>query len=292
MEMGVRLPAAFASILRMRDAALRSQDKSLVLASARQVLKFTDVAPTLREVFGSFRCAARQDILVTKDAYGPLGGDKEQETCETHKKANRQGVCRERKEGLSNASTYKVKGDGPTLKGFNRHTGVRNRRHMCDSEYHLVPNFPWQGAPKSDFASASPGRGKARKPSYSAILMETPVSVKKADLSESVEANSAHEQSFAATPGVGGSFLVSESDSRCVTSPGSSWIRAPRPIFCVFVGSSAATAFCSGEDTNGLQHSQPLRDSALEAVALGKCVAQRTVLWASREAGVTSLFSR
>ena len=71
MEMGAGFPEAFASIPRGQTAALSRREKSLVPVSTQNCLKFTDVSATRRRLFGSCGCAARQDILITEDAYGP-----------------------------------------------------------------------------------------------------------------------------------------------------------------------------------------------------------------------------
>ena len=84
----------------------------------------------------------------------------------------------------------------------------------------MEPKCPRSDVPKSEAGSASPEKGAACKPSYSAILKGAPVSVKKADQSEGEEAKSNHEQSFATNLDVGGLFLASESDSVAVLDTG------------------------------------------------------------------------
>ena len=79
MEMGAGFPEALVPILCIRNAARSHEEQSSVLASTRRSPKFTDVAATMRRLFGSCGGAARHDILITEDAYGPLGIDKEQE---------------------------------------------------------------------------------------------------------------------------------------------------------------------------------------------------------------------
>ena len=98
-EMGARFPVAFDSILLMQNAALSLQGKSRVLASTQKRLKFTDVAATARRLFGSCGGTARQDILITGDADGPLGSDKEQAARATYEKARTHGAGQERRDG-------------------------------------------------------------------------------------------------------------------------------------------------------------------------------------------------
>ena len=71
----------------MQNAALSRQEKSLVLNSTQQGLKFTDAVATARSLSRSCVGGARQGILVTEDAGGPLWGDKEQGACAANKKA-------------------------------------------------------------------------------------------------------------------------------------------------------------------------------------------------------------
>ena len=148
-------------------------------------------------------------------------------------------------------------------------TGFRNRRYKCGSENHLAPKCPWRDAPKSELGTATPGPGKARLPSYSAIPIETPVSVKKADQSEREGANGDQGQSFA-TALSGVSYFLSRSRIAWRL-----WIRALRPILHVSVGSIPATAFCIREDIGRLRHIRHLCASNLAAVALEKYVALR-----------------
>ena len=97
-----------------------------------------------------------------------------------------------------------MKEDGRTFNGFNRRTGVRNRCYRCDGEYHLAPKCPWRDVPRSELGSVAPEHGKARNPSYSAILTRARVSEKKADQFGSEETSSDCKQSLATTLDVGG----------------------------------------------------------------------------------------
>ena len=187
--------------------------KFLVLASTQKSPMRPDVAATMRRLFRYCGGAVCQDLMTTEDAAGPLGSDKGQEVRATYKKERKQGAGQKGKEGLSNAIKGDAKGGGQTSNAFNHRTGLRNRSHKCDSGYHLAPTCSWRDAPESEVGSATPERGRARKPSYSAISAETPVSVREADQFESQDANSAHERPFATTLDVGGLSLVAKSDS-------------------------------------------------------------------------------
>ena len=174
----------------------------------------------MRRLFGSCGGAARQDILITGDADGPLGSEKEQGARATYTKAQKQGVGQKRWASLPNVSKDMAKGDGQTLKGSNRRTGLRNKCYKCDSEYHLAPTCSWRDAPQRVLGSASPEQQKARKPCYSTISTGAPVPGKKADQYGAGEANSGHEQSFATAQDAGGLLPASESDSVVVLETG------------------------------------------------------------------------
>ena len=112
-----------------------------MLASAEKILTFMHVAATTRRLFGFCGGAVRQNISITEDAYVPLGSEKEREVRATTKKAKKRRVGPKPKVGLSYASKDKMKGEGQTLNGPNGRTVLRNRRHKCDSEYHLAHGF-------------------------------------------------------------------------------------------------------------------------------------------------------
>ena len=126
---------------------------------------FVEAAANMRRLFGSRGEGSRQDVLIAEEADGPLVREKEQEACAPNKQANEQ-----------TSGEDKVWGDGQTLNGFNRRTGFRDRWYRCDSEYRLAPKCPWRDTPREDRSPPFQERGKARKPSYSTISMETPVS--------------------------------------------------------------------------------------------------------------------
>ena len=100
---------------------------------------------------------------------GPRGAGRNKGCARRTEKETRGG-----KDGLSPARKGKVEGDDQTLGGLTRRTELRNRRYEYDSEYHLAPTGPWPDVPKSEWGSATPQQGKARRPSYAAISLETP----------------------------------------------------------------------------------------------------------------------
>ena len=61
---------------------------------------------------------------------------------------------------------------------------------LRNSEYQPAPKCPWRESPRGDPSPPPEERGKARRPPYSAISMETPVSAQKADHLDSDETKS------------------------------------------------------------------------------------------------------
>ena len=165
----------------MQNAGLSGQERSAALAAR---LKFVDVAANMRRLFGSCGGAERQDVLITEEADEPSEEDRDREARAKYRKSKKQGAGQKRGDGTPKVSGGKLKGGGRTSNGFNRRTGPRNRRYKCDSEYHLAPTCPWRDVLRSELSPAPQGRGKARKPSFSTISMETPVSTSGAGLSE------------------------------------------------------------------------------------------------------------
>lgn len=94
------------------------------------------------------------------------------------KRAKRQGAGQRMGDGTSPKSSDKVKGDGETLGGFNRRTGLRNRRYNCDTGYHLAPKCARRDVLRSEIGPAHPGNTRAHRPTYSAISMEAPVAAR------------------------------------------------------------------------------------------------------------------
>ena len=169
MGMGAGFPEQAVSILRMQTAGPSRQEKSPAPASGHESLRFVDVAANLRRLFGSCGDMDRQDVMVTEEADGSSGGDKEKAACATYRKAKKQGVGQRKRDGNSKVSEDKVIWDGQTLNRANRRTGLRNRYFKCDSEYRLSPKCPRRVVPRRELGSAARGPGMDRKPSYSAI---------------------------------------------------------------------------------------------------------------------------
>ena len=67
MVMGAGFPDAFASVLCMQNAALDTNEKTLVLSSLGNTLAFAQESAQMRRLFGPCGYASRQDILVAED---------------------------------------------------------------------------------------------------------------------------------------------------------------------------------------------------------------------------------
>ena len=68
MEMGAGFPGQFVSILRMDNAALSRREKSLVMASCHDSLRFEGASASTRELFGSRGGGRRQGALLVEEA--------------------------------------------------------------------------------------------------------------------------------------------------------------------------------------------------------------------------------
>ena len=79
MEMGAGFSEHSVPVFLLQDAGLSHQEKSLMLASGKEGLESVDMAANLQRFFGSCGRAVRQDVLVTEDADGSLGGERDQE---------------------------------------------------------------------------------------------------------------------------------------------------------------------------------------------------------------------
>ena len=122
----------FVSILWIQNAGPPRQEESLALASRRKSLKFG----TRRR-----RCEDYSDLAAERFAktswprrtrMGPLGGDGDQRArAENKKRKNKRGP--EKAGGRTKVSRGKVRGDGQTVKGFNRRTESKNWRYRRHS---------------------------------------------------------------------------------------------------------------------------------------------------------------
>ena len=134
MEMGAALPEQFASVLRMDNAALSREEKSLVRARWYTSMQFGDASANMRSLFGSRGSGRRQDAMLTEEAAEFRASDRDLDVLAAHMKANKQGVGKTKREGPPENGGDKVQGGGQTLGGLNRKTGLRNRCYRCDSE--------------------------------------------------------------------------------------------------------------------------------------------------------------
>ena len=86
-------PGASVSVLRMQNAALTENEKTMVLASLENALAFPQVSAQTRRLFGPYSYASRQDVLVAQD----MDTASEDEDCEAWlaygkaKRANSEG---------------------------------------------------------------------------------------------------------------------------------------------------------------------------------------------------------
>ena len=84
------------------------------------------VAANTRRLLGTCGGAARQDVMISEEVYGPLGGDSDQWARATKKEAQKQRAGQKRRDGFPKGSRDKEKGDGETLNGSNCRAGTRN----------------------------------------------------------------------------------------------------------------------------------------------------------------------
>ena len=82
----------------------------------------------------------RQSVLVAADMDLSSEEESEHAALPAYRNAKRKAEVLRREDGDAKKSEKKGRGDGKALHGFNRHTGVRNRRFECNSEYHFAPN--------------------------------------------------------------------------------------------------------------------------------------------------------
>ena len=109
----VGFPEHVISSLRLQNAGLSRQEKSLALASSQKSLTFMGVAASMRRLFGSRGGAIRQNVLITQDVEGPFGRESDQGARATYKKAKKQGVGQKRRDGFPNVSGGEAYGGRP-----------------------------------------------------------------------------------------------------------------------------------------------------------------------------------
>ena len=208
MEMGAKFPEWFISKVRTSSAELPLKEKSPVMASCRKGLKFDAAAVNAGRLFGSRGSGGRQDVLITEEAIEPLASDGGQDARAAYKKAQKKGVGKKKKDGVPRRGRGNVIGAGQTLHGPSRRMGQRERRNRRDIEYHLAPKRPWRDTARGDRGPAPQERDEARRPSYSSISTDTPVSA---------QTRSDCEQAFSAALDMVGLIMVSKGDSVVVS---------------------------------------------------------------------------
>ena len=67
MPIGRGFPNEVVSALRMQNAALTKNEKTLALASLRNTLAFPEVSAQMRQLFGPYGYASRQNVPRTAD---------------------------------------------------------------------------------------------------------------------------------------------------------------------------------------------------------------------------------
>ena len=92
-----------------------------------------------------------------------------------YRKARRKKDFAKREGGEVKKGGNKGKGDGQTLYGFNRRTGVRKRCFTWDSGHHLAPNCPSGGKHGKRSVQSRPSGNKPLRPPNSSFSMKSPV---------------------------------------------------------------------------------------------------------------------
>ena len=147
MEMGGGCADAFPWVLRMQDAALSRQEKSLVLRGAQGGFGSSDVAQKMRRSFRPCVGAARRGVLVAEYAVMPPGSDKDNEARVAYGQAKKRIDMKRKAESAPRMNKEKVKRDGQKMNGPNRRTGVLNRCYKCVSGYHPAPKCRLRDVP-------------------------------------------------------------------------------------------------------------------------------------------------
>ena len=116
-------------------------------------------------------------------------------------KSKKVGQKKEKNEGKPTKQKSKAKGDGQTLNGLHRRTGVRNRCYTCDSKYPLAPECPLKDAPRgrSLLHFLCPCAKIPRLP-YSPISMESKARVQDDGSCVQAEGKSNREQTSIRSP--------------------------------------------------------------------------------------------
>ena len=169
----------------------------------------------MRGLFRSLGGGGRQDVLLSGEAVG-----EELDARVAYNQSGKRRAGRNKQDGVPKRGGGKVKGGGQALGGFNCRAGQRDQCYRCDSEYHLGPKCPRRDPPGGDRGPAPLERDKARRPSYSSISTDTPVSARKAEHLKSDEAENDCDHSFFAALDMGGLFMAPEEDSAVALDTG------------------------------------------------------------------------
>ena len=104
----------------------------------------------MRSLRGPRGSGSRRDALRTEEAAEYRESDEDLDISPASRTAKKLGAGRKKKEGPPKKGAGGETGDGQTLNGFNRETGVHNRRYRRDGEYCLPPRCPRRDAPRGD----------------------------------------------------------------------------------------------------------------------------------------------
>ena len=169
---------AFVSVLRMQNAALSKNEKTMALASLGDTLGFPQASAQIRRLSGLCEYASRQDVMVEQDM-DTATEEEDFEVWIAYRKAKR--ATRGNGEPNRRAKT-EVGDSGGREKGgrmknpIDRRTGRRNRRYTFNGEYHYAPQCPQKENRNSIAPSPLKTSKKSNRP-YSSTAVETPVEV-------------------------------------------------------------------------------------------------------------------
>ena len=125
----------------MQNAALSKDERTLVLASLHNALAFLEVSAQMRCLFGPSGYKSRQDVPVAADMDAP-SEEEDFAAWAAYRKAKRTKKDGDSGEVNGEPKKRKPPGGRRARNGCYRRTGQRNRRYICNSEYHYVPKGP------------------------------------------------------------------------------------------------------------------------------------------------------
>ena len=106
------------------------------------------------------------------------------------------------------------------LNGCKRRTGDRNRRHTCDSEYHIAPKCPQRKQWTPASAIHPPPANKAPRSSLPSIPTENPPAVRMDGCRRPSEGGGVYEKSLPTTSEVGNQLISMKQDSVVISNTG------------------------------------------------------------------------